>query len=360
MRSNRANPWRFVPAFMLTFLGAAASFQGTAQSISYDELKKTNVSLEIMGFDFASGLRAAPNGQPNWNGAEITEAQWAGSGFIVQSDGTVVTNYHVARKALGGRAIFEDGSSFDIVQIKAYDPVNDIAILKLKAQKTFPTVKMGDSDTINVMDRVLAVGNALNQRMAVTEGMINQVFVNDSNVRYQLRHSAIIAPGNSGGALYRGTEVVGINVAGIPGYSIYYSIPINIAKPLLDPKYSWVPLSQVFPANVEAILKKAKQVFAQNGTVAAAGKQDPGTQGFALDVFPLEDLLFVVQSPGKNLALAAVTPQDNKTVGLGDLAALDTDMLFVNNENASKINIYVMNYDKKPANFALTAYTIQW
>lgn len=360
MRQTKPWLWFLALGFVFLSFSAAGSIQGTAQTISYEELKKTNVSLEIAGFDFASGLRPDAKGKPNWNGVEMVEAQWAGSGFIVQGDGAVVTNYHVARKALGGRAVFEDGSSFDVIQIKAYDPVNDIAVLKLKAQKTFPTVKLGDSDTVNVMDKVLAVGNALGQHMAVTEGIINQVFVNDNNVRYQIRHSATIAPGNSGGALYKGDQVIGINVAGILGYSIYYSIPINIAKSLLDPKYSWVPLAQVFPANIEAILKKAKQVFTQSGQVPSASKQAPGTTGYAMDVNPLEDILFVIQSPGRNLALAAVSPADNKTIGLGDLPVPDTEMLIINNENLSKINIYVMNYDKKPANFALTAYSIQW
>src|SRR5512143_2806622 len=152
-------------------LAGSLSPQQTAGTITLDQLRQTNVSLEIVGFDFASGLRADAAGKPNWNGAEIVEAQWAGSGFIVQPDGTLLTNYHVARKALGGRAVFEDGSSYDIIQIKCYDPVNDIAVLKLKAQKTFPTVKLGNSDAVNVMDRVLAVGNALGQHMAVTEGM---------------------------------------------------------------------------------------------------------------------------------------------------------------------------------------------
>jgi S1-C subfamily serine protease len=360
MRRSNSRRWLLTMSFVLVLLSTAVSFQGTPQTITYEELKKTNVSLEITGFDFASGLRADASGKPNWNGVEMVNAQWAGSGFIIQGDGTIVTNYHVARKALGGRAIFEDGSSFDITQIKAYDPVNDIAVLKIKAQKTFPAVKMGDSDSVNVMDKVLAVGNAFNQRMAVTEGIINQVFVNDANARYQIRHSATIAPGNSGGALYKGDEVVGINVAGIPGYSIYYSIPINIAKPLLDPKYTPVPLSQVFSANLEAIVKRAKQVFTQNGQVPGAAGKNPGTQGYALDVYPLEDLMFVVQSPGRNLALAATSPQENKTIGLGDLAVPDTEILIINNENLSKVGIYVMNYDKKPANFALTAYVIQW
>ena len=362
MRRDQGKLWRVLPAFALVFLGAAASFPGAAQTaITYDELKKVNVSLEITGFDFASGLNAAANGQPNWNGVEMVQAQWAGSGFLVQPDGTLLTNYHVARKALGGRAVFEDGSAYDIIQIKAYDPVNDLAVLKLRAQKTFPTVKLGDSDSINVMDKVLAVGNALGQHMAVTEGMVNQLFVNDNNVRYQIRHSATIAPGNSGGALYRGDQVIGINVAGILGYSIYYSIPVNIAKPLLDPKYAaGVPLAQAFPTDLQAIVKRAKQIFTQSGQVPAATKQDAGAQGFTLDVFPLEDIIFVVESPGKDLALAAISPADNTPVGLSNLAAVGSDMLIVNNQSLSKLAIYVMNYDKKPANFALTAYVIQW
>lgn len=342
-------------------LAGLLSPQPQAGTITLDQLKQTNVNLEIVGFDFASGLRADAAGNPNWNGAEIVEAQWAGSGFIVQPDGTLLTNYHVARKALGGRAVFEDGSSYDIIQIKCYDPVNDIAVLKLKAQRTFPTVKLGNSDAVNVMDRVLAVGNALGQHMAVTEGMINQVFANDNNVRYQLRHSAIIAPGNSGGALYRGDEVVGINVSGILGYSIYYSIPINIAKPLLDPvKYPGVPLAQAFPANAESIAAKGQQIFTQNGQVPGSTSQQAGLQGYALDVYPLEDLLILVESPGKNLALMAVNPADNKTIGLGDLPSAGADMLFVNNESLSKINVFVVNPDKKPANFALSVYTIKW
>jgi hypothetical protein len=359
MRRNNSWRWPLLLGFVFVFLSTAVSFQGSNQTPTYEELKLTNVSLELAGFGFASGLAADAKGQPNWNGVQLMQEQWAGSGFIVQSDGTIITNYHVARRALGGRAIFEDGSSFEIGQIKAYDPVHDIAILKIKAQKTFPTVKVGDSDRVNVMDRVLAVGNALNQRMAVTEGMINQVFVDDNNVRYQIRHSATIAPGNSGGALYRGDEVVGINVAGILGLSIYYSIPINMAKPLLDPKYPWVPLPQAFPANLEAIVQRAKQIFAQNGQVPAAGKE-PGVQGYALDVYPLQDLMFMVQSPGRNLALAAVDPQTNKPIGLGDLPKLDADMLFISNENLLKVNVYVMNYDKTPANFALTAFRIEW
>jgi len=345
---------------LILFFSTSVSSQGTGQTISYEELKKTNVSLEFVGFAFASGLNQDTAGKPNGNGLEMVQAQWSGSGFIVQPDGTIITNYHVARRALGGRAVFEDGSSFDIGQIKVYDPVHDIAVMKIKAQKTFPAVKLGNSDTINVMDRVLAVGNALNQRMAVTEGMINQLFVDDNNVRYQIRHSATIAPGNSGGALYRGDEVVGINVSGRLGLSIYYSIPINMAKPLLDPAKPWVALPQAFPADPSAIFKRAQQVFVQNGQVPAATKQAIGTVGWTMNVQHLQDLLLEIKCPGRDLALLIVDPQQNQPLGLGDIHKLDADYLFFSPQQDGQVAIYVANYDNKPANFALAAYQIIW
>lgn len=345
---------------LILFFSTSVSSQGTGQTITYEELKKTNVSLEFVGFAFASGLNQDAAGKPNGNGLEMVQAQWSGSGFIVQPDGTIITNYHVARRALGGRAVFEDGSSFDIGQIKVYDPVHDIAVMKIKAQKQFPVVKLGNSDTINVMDRVLAVGNALNQRMAVTEGMINQLFVDDNNVRYQIRHSATIAPGNSGGALYRGDEVIGINVSGRLGLSIYYSIPINMAKPLLDPAKPWVALPQAFPADPSAIFKRAQQVFVQNGQVPAATKQAIGTVGWTMNVQHLQDLLLEIKCPGRDLALLVVDPQQNQPLGLGDIHQLDADYLFLSPQQDGQVAVYVANYDNKPANFALAAYQIIW
>lgn len=341
-------------------LGAALLLNAQSKFPNLAQLQNTNVSLELVGIGFGSGLRPDAKGQPNGNGLELLQMKWAGSGFIVGQDGTIVTNYHVARRAQGGRAYFEDGSSFDIIQIKAYDPLNDLAILKLRAQKAFSTVKMGNSDAINVMDKVLAVGNALGQRMAVTEGMINQVFQNDNSVRYQLRHSAIIAPGNSGGALYRGSEVVGVNVAGIPGYSIYYSIPVNLVKPLLDPKFSWVALPQAFPADIQAIVSKAKQIFSQNGQVPAAVEKKSGQVAFSVNVRPLQDILFVIKSPGRDLALMAAEPQQGQVIGFADSRVPDAEMLLLDNANLQKIVVYVMNYDNTPANFALAGFHIQW
>lgn len=341
-------------------LGAALLLNAQGKFPNLAQLQSTNVSLELVGIGFGSGLRPDATGKPNGNGLELLQMKWVGSGFLIGQDGTIVTNYHVARRAQSGRAYFEDGSSFDIIQIKSYDPLSDLAILKVRAQKAFPTVRLGNSDAVNVMDKVLAVGNTLGQRMAVTEGMINQVFQNDNNVRYQIRHSAIIAPGNSGGALYRGNEVVGVNVAGIPGYSIYYSIPINLVKPLLDPKYPWVALSQAFPADVQAIVSKAKQIFSQNGQVPAAVEKKSGQVAFSVNVRPLEDILLVVKSPGRDLAIMVAEPQQGQIIGFADLRVPDVEMLLLENSNLQKIIVYVMNYDNTPANFALAGFYINW
>jgi S1-C subfamily serine protease len=120
------------------------------------DLAKKNVALKMEGFEFASGLRLDENGQPNCNGLELITSGGAGSGFIVKDDGTVVTNYHVARKSLKGKALFQDGSTYEIKNIKVYDPINNIAILKISAQRTFPTCALGDSEKTEPLDRVLA------------------------------------------------------------------------------------------------------------------------------------------------------------------------------------------------------------
>ncbi len=350
-------------ALIFVLFAAIGPYSSSGSTVNLDDLKKTNVALEFTGFAFGSGLQKDANGTPDCNGLELVQAKWAGSGFIVNRDGTFITNYHVARRASAGQAKFPDQSSFDIAAIKVYDSVNDLAVMQIKAQKTFSTVKLGNSDTVNVMDQVVAVGNAFDQGLAVTEGIINQVFVDSSNARYQFRHSATIAPGNSGGPLYKGNEVIAVNVSIVPGYSIYYSIPINLARPLLDPKFATgVLLSQAFPANVDAISQKAQQLWTQSGQVpAAASASSPGTQGYTMDVSPLDDILFELKCPGRDLALMAVDQETNTIIGLGDLRQADSDYLLLTPpDGTSKIAIYVVNSDQTPANFALVAYRIQW
>ncbi len=247
------------------------------------ELEMRNAALMMEGFMFTAGMRPNQKNQPNCVGLEMVPAKWSGSGFLVRSDGTIVTNYHVASKALKGIAKFSDGSSYEIGNIKVYHSLEDIAIMKLSGQKQFPATSLGDSDRVEARDKVLAVGNPLGMGINITEGQISQVVKDEKSNAVVIRHTAQIAPGNSGGALYRGSQVIGVNASvnlasGAQFTGFNNAIPINKVKALLsNPKYDRViPLSQAFPTNVETIVQISKDIKAVNGQVPAAAANKPG------------------------------------------------------------------------------------
>src|SRR5262245_31231717 len=134
---------------------------GKAQFPSNAQLRRTTVSLRMMGFAFGSGVTLNDQGKPTGNGVELVPQQWCGSGFLIEKDGTIVTNYHVVRRALRGQAIFDGGAKYDIAHLKVYDPKNDLAVLKINSTDTFATVQLGDASLAEVRDSVLAAGNGL-------------------------------------------------------------------------------------------------------------------------------------------------------------------------------------------------------
>ncbi len=359
MKTEKLIPLIFFFVFF-TLMTLHSPGYGQANRPTYEELTKTNVSLQMSGFGFHSGLRPTQQGNPNGNGIEIMPKQWSGSGFIVRNDGTIFTNYHVSRRALTGKAYFEDGSSFDIISIKAYDPQNDIAVLKLRAfNRTFPSVELGNSDNVRVMDRVIAVGNTLGESLAVTEGMINQIKITDRNVRYRIRHSATIAPGNSGGSLYKGNKVIGINVAGRFPYAIYYAIPINLAIPLLQHDREYL-FRDVFPTDLRLMLRKSQRLHANSGTVRGGASNAPGNTGFRIRLYSLEDIIIYLKAQrGKDLAVRVLDSR-GRLLGFGDLRNVDYEYLLLSNEYTQDVNIIIYNYDNTPANFALEIFKVKW
>lgn len=330
------------------------------------ELEARNMALIMEGFAFTSGMRANQSGQPNCLGLELAPAKWNGSGFLVKSDGTIVTNYHVASKALRGIGKLADGSSYEINNIKVYHPFEDIAILKLTGQRQFPAASLGDSDRVEARDKVMAVGNPLGMGINITEGQVSQVVKDEKSSALVIRHTAQIAPGNSGGALYKGGQVVGVNASvnlamgQMTGFN--NAIPINKVKALLsNPKYDRVvPLTQAFPTKIETILQISKDIKAVNGQVpAATGSNRPGTAVLNVQLNPLEDILIVLNSPGRDLALSILNAQ-GKLLGCGDVRLQGTEGILFSSQYPQQISIVVVNYDAAPANFGLNVRSILW
>jgi serine protease Do len=178
----------------------------------------------------------------------IQEAEGAGTGMIVTSDGLILTNRHVIDDPNATYTVItSDGKSFP-GKVVSRDTTNDIAFMRITATGLKP-VELADSGAVKVGQKVVAIGNALGQfQNTVTEGIISGVSrgvtagASDNpfgggteDLQNLLQTDAAINPGNSGGPLVNlDGQVVGINTA-VAGQAqnIGFAIPINEAKPLI-------------------------------------------------------------------------------------------------------------------------------
>lgn len=171
--------------------------------------------------------------------AQPRRATALGSGFIIDSNGLVVTNNHVIADADEITVILQDGQAFK-ADIVGRDTKADLALLKIKAPNKLPAINFGNSDEVRVGDWVIAIGNPFGMAGTVTAGIISARGRDINAGPYDdfLQTDAAINKGNSGGPLINMKgEVVGINTAilGPTGGSvgIGFSIPANLAKPVI-------------------------------------------------------------------------------------------------------------------------------
>ena len=165
-----------------------------------------------------------------------------GSGVLVKADGLIVTNAHVVKGADEIRVVLHDRREFD-AKLITQDDRYDLALLKIEdSAEKLPTVELRDSDSVEVGDIVVAIGNPFGLNQTVTQGIISAVArsaggVNDSS--FFLQTDAAINPGNSGGALVSlDGRLIGINTAiysqsgGSVG--IGFATPSNIVARLIS------------------------------------------------------------------------------------------------------------------------------
>ncbi|MBI4303929.1 MAG: trypsin-like peptidase domain-containing protein [Chloroflexi bacterium] len=164
----------------------------------------------------------------------------AGSGWIIDSNGLIVTNDHVVAGARTVTVTLEDGRTFPAVAIRT-DPTADLAVIRINAQN-LPALAIGDSSRLQVGEWVVAVGNALGLGISATKGIVSALGVSISSdgdtLAGLIQTDAAINPGNSGGPLVNlAGEVVGINSAKIAQVGVEgmgYAIGIREAKPIID------------------------------------------------------------------------------------------------------------------------------
>lgn len=163
-----------------------------------------------------------------------------GSGFIISTDGLILTNAHVIDGADQVTVKLKDGRTL-VGKVLGIDLLTDMAVVKIKADN-LPTVRLGDSDLLQVGESAIAIGNPLGLDNTVTTGIISstsrtssQIGVHDKRVNF-IQTDAAINPGNSGGPLLNSKgEVIGINTAIIENaQGLGFAIPINTAQRIAE------------------------------------------------------------------------------------------------------------------------------
>jgi serine protease Do len=169
------------------------------------------------------------------------EQQGAGSGWIIDEDGLIVTNNHVVEGAQSVTVTLADGRTFPAETIRT-DRLSDLAMVKVEA-KNLPSAKVGDSDMLRVGDWVVAIGNSLGLGISATKGIVSAKGVSLSVSAGQtlddlVQTDAAINPGNSGGPLVNmAGEVIGINsvkIAQVGVEGMGYAISSNTASPIIQ------------------------------------------------------------------------------------------------------------------------------
>lgn len=173
-----------------------------------------------------------------------TTEKGAGSGWIIDSNGLVVTNNHVIQGANNVTVTLDDGRSFTADTIRS-DPVTDLAVVKINAPNLVP-LEVADSSKLRVGDLVVAIGNSLDEGISATNGIISAIGVSittdNGDTLYDLiKTNAAINPGNSGGPLVNmegkvigitGAKVAEVGVEGT-GYAISSATALPIINDLI-------------------------------------------------------------------------------------------------------------------------------
>src|SRR5215510_7717608 len=185
-----------------------------------------NITSTQVAFDFFYG--AVPQ-------------QGAGSGFVIDGEGHILTNYHVLQNARQLEVTTSDKKKYK-AQVVGADPAHDLAVIQIPI-KTVPRAEIGDSKSLVVGQKVFAIGNPFGLNGTMTRGIISSIrsvrgpkgFIDEA-----IQTDAAINPGNSGGPLLNSHgQVIGINSMILTGGAeqsagIGFAIPINTAKAVLD------------------------------------------------------------------------------------------------------------------------------
>ena len=254
-----------------------------------------------------------------------------GSGFILDANGTIVTNAHVVEGADVVTVTFKDGREMR-GEVVGEDPLTDVAVIKVEAS-SLPVVPVGNSDALRPGEWAIAIGNPLGLDNTVTAGIISatgrtsaQIRVPDKRVQF-IQTDAAINPGNSGGPLLndRG-EVIGVNTAILGNaQGLGFAIPINQAKAIaselankgrVDHAYLGIQMRTLTPALKEE-LNVGSRIQADAGVlIFEVARSSPAAQA------GLQSGDVIVSMNGQSVSEASEVQQVVGETGVGNAIAM--------------------------------------
>ena len=173
---------------------------------------------------------------------EMVPTRALGSGFVISADGRILTNNHVISGSSKIEVTLPDQSRY-IAKVLVRDRGDDLALIQIEPKKKLPFLKLGDSDTLQVGQKVLAIGNPFGYAGTLTTGVVSslgrEIRSENSTLEGLVQIDAAINEGNSGGPLLDSQgNVIGINTAIFApsggNIGIGFAMPINRAKAMLD------------------------------------------------------------------------------------------------------------------------------
>ena len=297
MQKNAAQPQEAVQASSDASVMLEGKRQTAALQVASIDTGTVLTPSEVYAQNVNSTVGITTSITTNYFGYQTTAAA-AGSGFILTQDGYILTNYHVVENSNSIKVTTYDGTSYD-AQLIGYDESNDIAVLKIDATDLTPVV-LGDSDTLNVGDTVVAIGNPLGElTFSLTTGAVSAlnrpVTFSTGTTMNLIQTDCAINSGNSGGALFNlYGEVIGITNAKYSSSgssseasidNIGFAIPIDQVRSIFESiitngyivkPYIGVTVSDVSAESQSYGLPQGAAVrsVTENGPAAEAGLQE--------------------------------------------------------------------------------------
>jgi S1-C subfamily serine protease len=244
------------------------------------------------------------------------EGTATGSGFVVDEDGTILTNAHVVDGAEEVKVSFEEGGESIDAEVRGVDADTDLAVLKIDPDdvEDLTVVPLGDSSNVKVGDPVVAIGNPLGLQRTVTTGIVSALqrqidAPSGFSISNVIQTDASINPGNSGGPLLDANgRVIGINSqiatggAGQGSIGIGFAVPVNTAKHLLPRLRAGEDIERAYlgvsMATVNEDLASELDLPVESGALVESVEEDTPAERAGLRGSEIDELSGDVSRPG--------------------------------------------------------------